>query len=127
MQRPDRGRAALLFALAGAGAAALHVMIETPGALRDWRQTAPLALVLGAALGWIAAPASARRGALTALTGLVAFAAAFALGHAAISGEDPAASFRRAAGAALGPGGAAALALGALAGWASGRFGPTLR
>ncbi len=122
-----RRRAALLFALAGAGTAALHVTLETPGALRDWRQTLPLAAMLGGALGWLAAPVGAMRGALTAAGGIAAFAALFALGHAAISGGATSAAFIAAAAALIGPGGAAALALGALAGWAAARFGPSSR
>ena len=127
MHRPERARAAALFALAGMGAAALHVTLETPGALRDWRQTLPLAAALGAGLGWVAAPESAVRGALTAAGGLIAFAALFVLGHAAISGGGATAAFLAATAALSGPVGAAALALGALAGWMAGRIGPSSR
>lgn len=127
MRRPERARAAALFALAGVGAAALHVTLETPGALRDWRQTLPLALALGGALGWIARPRGARGGMLAAAGGLAGFAVVFALGHAAISGGDAVAALRGTAGALAGPVGAAALALGALAGWIAGRIGPSWR
>jgi len=127
VHRPERGRAAQSFALAGAGAAALHVALETPGDLRDWRQTLPLAAGLGAGAGWVAAPKGALSGALTAAGGLIAFAALFALGHAAISGGGATAAFFTAAAALSGPVGAAALALGALAGWMAGRIGPSSR
>lgn len=89
-----RWKAGLAFAAAGAAAAALHVGLDTPGALRDWRQTLPLAAALGFALGAALRPAGAARGALTALAGMLGFAAVFAAGHgvieAARGAEDPA-------------------------------------
>ncbi|MGF1658600.1 MAG: hypothetical protein ACFCUS_04175 [Rubrimonas sp.] len=120
-----RARAAALFGAAGLLAACAHVAVETPGALRDWRQTVPLAGLTGAALGWIGRPASAKAGAALAAAALAAFAALFALGHVAISGGDLIGSAADAARALFGAGGAAALALGALAGWAAGRSAPS--
>lgn len=128
-----RGRAALLFGLAAMAAAAVHVAVDTPGAMRDWRQTLPLAAILGAGLGWAMAPRGAARGALLAVWGFAGFAAVFALGHglieAARGAEGPVALAGRAFGQAIlsafGPTGAAALGLGALAGWACGRWAPS--
>jgi hypothetical protein len=127
----SRTRGAALFALAGAGAAAVHVLTETPGALRDWRQTLPLAALLGALLGWFgfAAPqgrlAGAKRGAALVIGGLAAFTLVFATGHALISGSHGfGPSLGRTAAAVISPTGVAALALGMLAG-AFGTAGPT--
>ena len=101
------------------------MLVETPGELRDWRQTLPLAALVGAALGWIGRPASAKAGAALAAAALAAFAVLFALGHVAISGGDILGAVADAALALFGAGGASALALGALAGWAAGRSAPS--
>jgi hypothetical protein len=122
-----RGRAAGLFALAGLAAAAVHVLTETPGELRDWRQTAPLAAALGAGLGAAARPATARAGALAAVVAGLAFAAVFAAGHGMIERDAAAVgpAFVRALGALGGPVGLGAVVFGAAAGWAAGRGGPS--
>lgn len=121
-----RLRSALLFAAAAGGAAALHVVVDTPGTLHHWRQILPLALILGALVGALVRPKGALWGAIAAMIGLWAFAAVFAVGHGAIAalqgdafGAETAAAFRGAAAVALGTPGMAALGLGALAGLAS--------
>jgi hypothetical protein len=113
-----RGRAALAFGAAGLLAGAFHVLAETEGALRDWRQTVPLAAAVGAALGAGFPPRGhgAVHGALLAAAGLAGFAGLFAIGHALISGGGWGALWRALA-VAAGPTGLAAVALGALAGW----------
>ena len=125
---------ALWFALAAAGAAALHVATETPGAMRDWRQTLPLAAVLGAALGLWLRPRGWLAGLGAAVVGMGAFAAVFAAGHGAIEAAGGADPLRAAAGAAgrvfavaYGPTGLALLVLCGLAGWLAGRGGPSWR
>lgn len=131
----DAARGALALALAGMGAAAAHVLVETPGEARDWRQTLPLAALVGAVLGRFGlAPrlragrgrAARAAGAALAAGGLAAFAAVFAGGHVAIEtarGAEAgwAESLARAVAAVAGPGGLAALAFAALAGWLAGR------
>ena len=122
--RPPAARAARAFAVAGAAAAAVHVGLETDGALREWRQTLPLAAVLGALTGWAARPSGAIRGAVAAVVAMAVFAAVFALGHAAIEAgrgaADPLAEAWASAGRVVatlaGPTGATGIALGALAG-----------
>jgi hypothetical protein len=128
----SRTRAAALFALAGAGAAAVHVLTETPGALRDWRQTLPLAGLLGALLGWFGFDAprgllgGAMRSAALVIVGLAAFTLVFATGHAVISGVDGfGPTLGRTASTLIGPTGAASLALGTLAGALSNAGRPT--
>jgi hypothetical protein len=113
-----RRRAALAFGTAGLLAGVFHVIAETDGALRDWRQTVPLAAVVGAALGAAFPPRgqAAVHGALLAAAGFVGFAVLFALGHELISGGGWGALWR-ALGVAAGPTGLAAVALGAAAGW----------
>ncbi|MFN3616185.1 MAG: hypothetical protein ACK4WC_16730, partial [Rubrimonas sp.] len=74
----------------------------------------------------------AAQGALAAVWGLAGFAAVFALGHGLIEAARGAdaplalagAAFSDAILTAIGPTGAAALAFGALAGWACGRATP---
>lgn len=117
-------RATILFALAGAGAAAMHVATATDGTVREWRQTVPLAALIGAALGLgfpRVAPGrpGALRGALLGCGALMLFAVLFALGHAVISRAGPAeavATGLRSLRAMLGATGFGALALAALAG-----------
>jgi len=118
-----RRRAALAFAAAGAAAAAVHVLADTPAALRDWRQTLPLAAAVGAALGAALRPAGWRAGALAGLAGLAAFAALFALGHGAVAAAQGGAfanealqALGRTLALILGPAGLATPALAALAG-----------
>lgn len=126
---------ALLFALAAVGAAALHVLLETPGAVREWRQTLPLAAVLGAALGLWLRPRGALAGIGAGVIGMGLFAVAFGAGHGlieAVAGAaDPLRQAADAAGrvyaAAYGPTGAGLLALCAVAGWLAGRGGPSWR
>ncbi len=125
---------ALLFALAAAGAAAFHVLTETQGAMRDWRQTLPLAAVLGAALGLWLRPRGALAGIGAGVVGMGAFALAFAAGHGLIEaagGADPMRAGAAAAGrvfaVAYGRTGLALLALCAVAGWLAGRLGPSWR
>jgi hypothetical protein len=112
-----RTRAALAFAAVGAAAAAVHVLTDTPGNVRDWRQTLPLAAVLGAALGAGLRPASAASGLAAAVLGMAGFAVVFALGHGLIDGGGAAEAFDRAARALVAPAGACALGFAAVAGW----------
>lgn len=122
-----RVRSALIFGLAGAGAAVAHVLADTPAEMRDWRQTLPLAFLLGAAAGGLLRPRSAVSGALVAAAACLDFAILFAAGHALIQ-RDAAAfvpGLMGALGGLAGAGGAAAIALGAVAGWACGRSGPS--
>lgn len=107
----------MAFAAAGAVAACVHVVTETPAELRDWRQTVPLAALVGAALGAVAPPRGhgGVHGAMLAAAGFVGFAVLFAVGHGLISGGGWAALWR-ALSAAAGPTGLAALALGTVAG-----------
>lgn len=119
-----RLRAALAFSVAGLAAASLHVIVETPGALRDWRQTLPLAALVGALLGAI--PSPRRRGAAEAVllgggiavAGLMGFAAAFAIGHGLISGGSVLGAFSRSISAMAGTTGLAAVGAAMLAGLA---------
>ncbi|SDZ76711.1 hypothetical protein [Rubrimonas cliftonensis] len=99
-------------------------MTETPGELRDWRQTLPLASALGAGLGALTRPRGPRVGAGWTLAALADFALLFAVGHGVIEGSLAAAwaGLRGAAATLLGWTGAVALALGAVAGWLAGRL-----
>jgi hypothetical protein len=99
--------------------------MQTPGDLRDWRQTVPLAALIGAALGWTGRPVTARAGFALAALALAAFAGLFALGHVLISAAPPMDALGASATALIGPAGGAALVLGAAAGWAAGRAGPS--
>lgn len=123
----SRARRAALFALVGAVAAAVHVLLETPGAVRDWRQTLPLAAAVGAALGGLTpSVAGRRRGALLglalAMVGMAGFALLFVASHSAISGFAGAAqAWGRTLSAFFGPTGLAALATAAFAGALSGQ------
>ena len=125
-----RRRAALAFGAAGALAAAVHVLTETPGELRDWRQTLPLATLVGAALGAALRPVGWRAGLAAGFGGLVAFMAAFALGHGMIAAAQGGAFVNQALQAlgrmlavVLGPTGLATAALAAAAGAALRRSG----
>lgn len=120
-------------AAAAALAAAAHVVSDTPAALRDWRQTLPLAMALGACAGWLAPPASPRAGLVVALLGLAAFAVAFALGHGAIEamrgGAAPLAqvveALARVVVAAFWPAGPVLLVGAAVVGWIGGARAPS--
>jgi hypothetical protein len=124
-----RSEPALLFALAGAVAAAAHVLAETPAELRDWRQTLPLAAAVGAAFGGAFRPRGAGGGGVLAAAGLFCFALVWAAGHALIEGSLSAfgAGLAGALRDLAGAGGAAALAAGTAAGWAAGRRAPSTR
>ncbi len=77
-------RAALAFGLAGLVAGGAHVIATDAGNVRLWREVLPLAGVIGALLGAVLRPAGWRRGALTALLAVPAFAVLYAVAETAM-------------------------------------------
>lgn len=82
--RPSRRRAAAAFAAVGLLAAAAHVLTTEPESMRLWRETLPLAALIGALAGAVLRPADWRRGALIGLLAAPAFALAYALAESAM-------------------------------------------
>lgn len=82
---PSRRRAALAFAAVGLVAAAAHALASDAGSLRLWRETLPLAGLVGAAAGAILRPSGWSAGALVSLLAVFAFALAYGVAETAIA------------------------------------------
>jgi len=83
--RPSRRRAAAAFAAVGLAAGAVHVIAADAGDPRLWRETLPLAGVVGALLGAAVRPTGWFAGLLTAILAVPVFAFAYAVAETAIA------------------------------------------